>query len=132
LIFIDSNIPMYLVGDSHPHKTDTQRMLERAVAATERRVTDAEVLQEILHRYTAIDRSDAIQPAFSAVLAIVDEVLPIECADVERAKEILFETNGLSSRDAIHLAIMHRYGISRIMTFDRGFSGQPGIEVVGV
>lgn len=123
---------MYLVGDSHPHKTDTQRMLERAVAATERLVTDAEVLQEILHRYTAIDRSDAIQPAFSAVLAIVDEVIPIECADVERAKEILFETDGLSSSDAIHLAIMHRYGISRIMTFDRGFSGRPGIEVVGV
>lgn len=107
-------------------------MLERAVAATERLVTDAEVLQEILHRSMAIDRRDAMQPAFGAVLAVVDEVLPIECADVERAKEILFETDGLSLRDAIHLAIMHRYGISRIMTFDRGFSGRPGIEVVGV
>jgi predicted nucleic acid-binding protein len=132
LIFIDSNIPMYLVGESHPHKIDAQRMLERAVAATERLVTDTEVLQEILHRYTAIDRRDAIQPAYSVVLAIVDEVLPIELADVERAKDIVLETRGLSSRDAIHLSIMHRHGISTIMTFDRGFSGQPGIDVVGV
>lgn len=132
MIFIDSNIPMYLVGESHPHKIDAQRMLERAVAATERLVTDAEVLQEILHRYTAIDRRDAIQPAWSALLAVVDEVFPIELADVERAKEIVFETRSLSSRDAIHLAIMDRHGIPTIMTFDRGFSGRPGIEVVGV
>jgi len=30
-------------------------MLERLIAAGERLVTDAEVLQEILHRYTAIE-----------------------------------------------------------------------------
>ena len=28
MIFIDSNIPMYLVGASHPHKVDAQRLLE--------------------------------------------------------------------------------------------------------
>jgi hypothetical protein len=33
-------------------------------------VTDAEVLQEILHRYVAIDRRDAIQPAFDALLGV--------------------------------------------------------------
>ena len=32
-------------------------------------LTDAEVLQEILHRYVAINRRDAIQPAFDALLA---------------------------------------------------------------
>jgi predicted nucleic acid-binding protein len=63
MIFVDSTIPMYLVGEPHPHKFDTQRMLERAVSANERLVTDAEVLQEILHRYTAIDRRDAIHGA---------------------------------------------------------------------
>jgi hypothetical protein len=30
-------------------------------------VTSAEVLQEILHRYVAINRRDAIQPAFDAL-----------------------------------------------------------------
>ena len=54
-------------------KTESQILLERFVAAGERIVTDAEVLQEILHRYTAINRRDAIAPAVKAVLAIVDE-----------------------------------------------------------
>ena len=73
MIFIDSNIPMYLVGAPHPHKTDVRRWLEELVSGRERLVTDAEVLQEILHRYVSIDRRDAIQPAFDALLGIVDE-----------------------------------------------------------
>ncbi|MGB9432458.1 MAG: hypothetical protein WBQ89_09470, partial [Candidatus Acidiferrum sp.] len=67
MILIDSNIPMYLVGASHVHKTDAQRSLERLVSDRQRLVTDAEVLQEILHRYVAIDRRDAIQPAFDTL-----------------------------------------------------------------
>ena len=51
MIFIDSNVPMYLVGSEHPHKIDAQRLLERFISDDERLVTDAEVLQEILHRY---------------------------------------------------------------------------------
>ena len=57
---------MYLVGGAHPHKADAQRLLESAIAAGERLVTDVEALQEILHRYVAISRRDAIQPAFDA------------------------------------------------------------------
>lgn len=131
MIFIDSNIPMYLVGRAHPHKIDAQRLLEQAVVAGERLVTDAEVVQEMLHRYTAIDRRDAIEPALDALLAVVDEVFPVELVDTERAKEIVLRDRTLSSRDAIHLAIMARRGVARIMTFDRGFAGRPGIEVLG-
>ncbi|NDC64403.1 MAG: PIN domain-containing protein [Planctomycetia bacterium] len=130
MILVDSNIPMYLVGEHQPHKIDAQRMLERAVAAGERLVTDAEVLQEILHRYTAINRRDAIQPACDALLAVVDEVFPIERADVERAKDVILGARDLSARDAIHLAVMQRYGVPAIMTFDRGFAGRPGVTVV--
>jgi predicted nucleic acid-binding protein len=74
VIFIDSNVPMYLVGAPHPHKADARRILEGLVAAGEKLVTDAEVMQEILHRYLAIQRRDAIQPAFDALLGVVDEV----------------------------------------------------------
>jgi len=130
MIFVDSNIPMYLVGESHPHKSDSQRLLERVVSANERLVTDAEVLQEILHRYTAIDRRDAIQPALGAILALVDDVIPITRHDVEAARDIVLQVRGLSARDAIHAAVMQRHGIATIMTFDRGFAGLPGITIL--
>ncbi|HVZ72388.1 MAG TPA: type II toxin-antitoxin system VapC family toxin [Polyangia bacterium] len=127
MIFVDSNIPMYLVGQPHPNKSGARRLVEAAVEAGERLVTDAEVLQEILHRYVALDRRDAIQPAFDAILGVVDEVIPIVAADVERAKAIVLGRKRLSARDALHVAVMEREGVARIMTFDAGFDGVPGL-----
>jgi len=127
MILVDSNIPMYLVGAPHPHKSDAQRWLEKLVSDRQRLVTDAEVLQEILHRYVAINRRDAIQPAFDALLGIVDQVLPVGRSIAERAKEIVLGYRQLSARDAVHLAVMEHHGIERILTFDSGFDGFPGI-----
>ena len=118
---------MYLVGASHPHKLDAQRLLEKLVRDSRRLVTDAEVLQEILHRYVAIGRRDAIQPAFDAVLGFVDEVLPIDVSAVDRAKQIVLGYQSLSARDAVHLAVMEAHGIDEILSFDAGFDVFPGI-----
>jgi hypothetical protein len=118
---------MYLVGADHPHKTDARRLLERLASDRERLVTDAEVFQEILHRYSSIGRPDAIQPAFDLLLTIVDQTLPIERDDVLAAKDLLATRRGLSARDAIHAAVMLRHGIGRILTFDRGFDALAGI-----
>lgn len=130
MILVDSNVPMYLVGAAHPLKGTAQRLVEQAISRGDKLLTDVEVLQEILHRYTAIGRRDAIQPAFDAVLGIVDEVIPVELADVERAKQIVLERATLSARDCLHVAVMARRGISRVMTFDAGFDGVPGVTRV--
>jgi uncharacterized protein len=121
VIFVDSNIPMYLVGAAHPNKDIARRLLERCITRGERLVADAEVLQEILHRYVAINRRDAIQPAFDALLNIVDHVYPVDTTDMQRAKSIVLGVTAISARDAVHLAIMQRYDIGEILSFDTGF-----------
>jgi uncharacterized protein len=127
VILVDSNIPMYLVGAPHAHKSDARRLLEKVVGERQSLVTDAEVLQEILHRYVAIDRRDAIQPAFDALIGIVDQVLAVDRPIAERAKQIVLGYRQLSARDAVHIAVMEHHGIEQIMTFDSGFDGFPGI-----
>ena len=129
-LLIDSNVPMYLVGADHPNKHAARRLLERAIVDDEVLVTGAEVLQEILHRYVAIDRRDAIGPALDAILGVVDHVHPVELDDVQRARRLLARTSRLSARGAIHLAVMQRRGIDRILSFDAGFDGIVGIERV--
>lgn len=128
MIFVDSNVPMYLVGAAHPSKIAAQRMLERSIADGERLVTSAEVLQEILHRYVAIARRDAIQPAFDALLGVVDEVFPVSRESVERAKDLVAGNPRLSARDALHVAVMEHQGVTRIMTFDTDFDMVPGLS----
>lgn len=130
MIFVDSNIPMYLVGQTHPHKDTARQLVEKCIAVNERLVTDVEVLQEILHRFTAIRRKDAIQPAFDVLLGIVDEIFTVELEDIAQAKDRLAITEQLSARDALHIAIMHRYGVTKILTFDTDFDSVSGIRRV--
>lgn len=126
MILVDVNIPMYLVGADEDLKRRARAIAERAIEARERLVTDAEVFQEILHRYVAIRRPDAIEPCTSALLALVDEVFPIELEDVRRASSLV-RSSPLAARDALHVAIMQRHGIDQIMSFDRAFDGIPGL-----
>jgi uncharacterized protein len=126
MIFVDSNIPMYLVGAEHPNKGAARIGVERAVEMGERLVTDAEVFQEILHRYVAINRREAIGPAFAVLTALVDEVFAVDLDAVQRARGLI-EAGSLSARDAIHVAVMQREGVAEVLSFDRGFEGIAGI-----
>lgn len=128
MIFVDSNIPMYLVGAAHPNKTAAQILLESLIARGERLVTDAAVLQEILQRYSAIGRRDAIDPAIQLTLSVVDEVFAVEKAEVLRTSEIAQGRTALSARDALHIAIMERQRIRSILSFDSDFDHWPGLR----
>lgn len=134
MIFLDSNVPMYLVGAAHPNKEAARRILERLVAGRERLVTDAEVIQEILHRYGAIGCPDAIAPCVEALLGLADEIAEITLDDVLRAAALVQDRGlkGLSARDAIHVAVMERLGVAKIVSFDRGFDRIDWLERIAV
>jgi hypothetical protein len=87
--------------------------------------------QEILHRFVAIRRRDAIQPAFDVLLSVTDDVFSVDLPVVERAKTISLGNDELSARDAVHLAVMQREGVDRILSFDSEFDGIPGIQRIG-
>ena len=131
MIFIDSNIPMYLVGAPHPNKDRALAVLAQLVGNGEQLITDVEVYQEILHRYTAIHRPDAIDAAFESLNAIADDVLTFGMTEVRAARDLIGSVDGLSARDALHVAVMRRAGANRILSFDSGFDACPGIERMG-
>jgi len=128
MVFIDSNVPMYLLGTDHPNKDQSRKILETLVAARRRLVTSAEVLQEICHGYCAINRREYIQKAFDAIQGIVDQIFPITREDVERSKTILLGYHELSARDALHVALMQNLGIQEIFSFDSDFDRFPWIN----
>lgn len=128
MILVDSNVPMYLVGAAHPHKHDARRLLEQLVSEGQSLVTDTEVLQEILHRYAAIGRREAIQPAFDALLGVVDRVLSVDLETAEAAKTLVLGHLSISARDAIHAAVMKQHGIETILSFDQDYDRIPGIR----
>ena len=125
MIFVDSNVPMYLVGAPHPNRERLEDFLR--YQPEEDYVTSAEVYQEILHRFVAIDRRQAITDAFMLLDDLVVSVFPVQRSDVDTAREIAIGQPNLSARDCLHLAVMQANGVDRILTFDSGFSGRPGV-----
>lgn len=129
-LFVDANIPMYLVGAPHPNRDRAVVLLERAISSGDRLVTDAEVLQEILHRYLAIGRPEAIDPCLSTLRGVLDEIFAVTGDDVLTARALIGALPALSAREAVHAAVMHRRGVRRILSFDKGFDRLDDIQRV--
>lgn len=119
---------MYIVGNDQRRKVEAQSALERLAGERRRLVTSSEVFQELLHRFASRGRRDAIEPAFDALLAVVDDVLAVEWADVLAAKTLVHAHPRLSPRAALHAAVMQRRRIAEILTFDSGFDEVTGIR----
>ena len=127
-VFLDSNIPMYAAGSEHPFKEPSIELLQRVAKGEVDAVTDAEVFQEILHRFSAIKRLAEGFHLFDAFGKVVETVLPVEHRDVTAARVVLEGSVSVSARDAIHIAVMKRYGISVVYSYDRHFDLVEGIE----
>ncbi len=128
MIFVDSNVPMYLVGTPHPNKERTIQLLAELSQQGEQFITDVEVYQEVLHRYASIRRLNDVDEAFQALDRLVDEVLPFGTDEIRTARTLVGAIRALSARDALHIAVMQTAGVERIMSFDRAFDACPGIE----
>ena len=128
MTFVDANVPMYLVGGPHPNKDRALVTLNRLVVEKESLVTDVEVFQEILHRYTRTKRFNIIDRAITSLDNIADYVLTYGMPEIYIARELIRSVDGVSARDALHAAVMRQAGISRILSYDTGFDAIPGIE----
>ena len=117
---------MYLVGTPHPNKDRAAAAIIRLRGDSEEFVTSVEVYQEILHRYSSLGRLNFIDQAVSALDEIVYDVLSFGMAEIYAARDLIRSVNGITARDALHVAVMQRAGITRILSYDRGFDAVPG------
>ncbi len=126
--FIDANIPIYAAGREHPIKEPCTRILMLAAEHPQSFVTDAEVLQELLHRYLASGRwalGKEVLQAFAEVMH--GRVEPVYESDVHAAADLADRHAGVSARDLVHAAVMERMGTDRIISADADFDRLPNV-----
>jgi predicted nucleic acid-binding protein len=128
MVFVDSNVPMYVAGRDHPLRESARRFLERARRGEVEICTSTEVLQEILHRYAGLQRIDLATEVYDLFVQLCPVVLPVTLADTDRARALLQASVGVSVRDVIHAAVMLNNGVDEIATFDEGFDRVTGIS----
>ena len=121
MIYVDSNVPMYLVGREHPNKHRVIELVAQLASAHEQLVTSAETFQEILHRYRTLENRERLGAAYDALEAMVTLVADVTKDDVDQARSVAGRYAELSSRDCLHAAVMRRLECSSIWSYDTGF-----------
>ncbi len=120
-VFVDSNIPMYVAGADHPNREPARRFLESVYDGDVEGCTSTEVLQEILYRYSALNRLDLAKSVYDLFVQMVPVIYDVTLADTDLARDLLVGVGGVSARDAVHAAVMLNRDVEHIATFDRGF-----------
>jgi predicted nucleic acid-binding protein len=123
MILVDSNIFMYAGGAEHTHKRPSVAYLQRIARNEIDAVIDAEVMQEILHRYRALKRWPDGQRVYDLTRRIVPTVLPITAEVLDTARVLLDRYDHLTARDALHAGVAAVNGIPEICSYDRDFDG---------
>ena len=129
-VFIDANIPIYLGGSDHPLKEPSKEILATVAVRREPFITDAEVLQELLHRYKSLRMwPEPGERTFVDFAMLMDgRIEPMFAEDVQRAADLADAHPRLSARDLVHIAVMERAGATAIVTADTAFDNLAGIE----
>ena len=119
--FIDAAVFMYTAGGDHPMRGPSREVMRRIREGALDATTSVEVVQEILHRYRSIGRTDGGIALATEVLDTFAPVLPITHAVMRRTVRLADRYPRLSSRDLVHAATCIVEGIETIITPDAGF-----------
>jgi hypothetical protein len=127
MILVDTNVIMYAAGAEHPHKRPSVALLERVAAGELEATIDAEVLQEILHRYRAIGRWDEGRLVYDLTRRLFPNVVPVTAEVVDRARTVLDGDSHIMARDALHAAVVMSGGFEALCSYDRDFERIAGL-----
>lgn len=127
MILIDANVIMYAAGAKHPNKGPSVALLERVAGGDVEAVIDAEILQEILHRYRSIGRWADGRRVFDLTRRIFPIVIPVTVEILDRARRLLDTDPAIMARDALHAAVVMGEGLETICSYDRDFDRIKGL-----
>lgn len=127
MILVDTNVLMYAAGAAHRLKDPSTQFLERVASGAVDAVLDAEVLQEILHRYRALGRWAEGRQVFDLARTLFPVVLPVTADVMDRARAVLDQNAHLTARDAVHVAVVLANDLDAICSYDGDFDSVAGV-----
>lgn len=127
-VFVDTNVAVYAGGSDPAFARACGEVLQLARFHRGACCSSAEVLQEILHVLLRRNQGQRARQTVAALdIALSSRIEPVTREDVLRAAEMYMPPT-LQARDRLHLAVMERLGITRIISVDAAYDAAPGIE----
>lgn len=128
MILVDSNIFMYAAGSYHPNKIPSIHFLHKAAAGEYECCINAEILQELLHRYRAIGRWSDGREVYLLAREIVPIIHPVDADLISKAFEFMDLHPNHMARDCVHAAHCMILDLEAICSYDGDFDSIEGIR----
>jgi predicted nucleic acid-binding protein len=128
LRLIDANVVIYAAGKAHALQEEARRVLDAIAEGTLQANTDAEVLQEILHVYSARNERRKGFDTVDDLFLLFPNPIPIGREEIEIARDLMRAYSFLGARDAIHAAVVRTHGLEGIVTADKIFDRVKGVK----
>ena len=127
--FVDTNVPIYAARRDHPYKEPCAEIIRIIANNPTRFITDAEVLQELMHHYLRTNRWTIGREVFGRFeMLLQGRIEPTYPEDVRRAAQMADRIHQANSRDLIHASVMSRKGTRLIISTDVDFDRIPELR----
>ena len=124
---IDTNVFVYAVGKPDPYRQPCRKIMQALLKGGHQYLTDAEVLQEILHVY---GKRGSREQGVELTETLIDaelHIIPIGTAEIAAAVQLFREYPRVGARDAVHAAVVQLHGLEGVVSADRGFDVIRGV-----
>jgi predicted nucleic acid-binding protein len=128
LRLIDTNVVIYAAGKAHLLQEEARRVLDRIAEGALHANVDAELLQEILHVYSARKERAKRFDTIDDLLVLFPNPIPIAREEIETARNLMRVNSFLGARDAIHAAVVQTHDLEGIVTADKVFDRIKGVK----
>ena len=127
--FVDTNVPVYAAGRDHQYKGPCARIIRVIASSPAHFITDAEVLQELMHHFLRTNRWTEGREVFRRFENLLQgRIEPTYPEDVRQAARMADGGHQSKSRDLVHASVMRRYGTNLCISADTDFNRIPGVR----
>ncbi|MEK0082728.1 type II toxin-antitoxin system VapC family toxin [Benzoatithermus flavus] len=119
-----------VIGAEHPHEKPSADLLERIGAGAVEAIIDAEMLQELLHRYRTIGRWETASKVYGLTRRLFPMVLPVTAEIMDEAHDLMDCYHNLMARDGVRAAVVRLHDLDAICSYDRAFDVIAGLQRV--
>ncbi len=121
MILVDANILTYAAGGDHPNKRPSLAFLDAVAEERTDAALDAEVLQEVMHRYRALNSWAEGRRVYDLARRVFPVVFPISVEVLDAGRRLLDEHPRLSARDALHAGVVEVHELQGICSYDTDY-----------
>ena len=129
MILLDTNIVIYAHGRPHRYKEPCRLLLGRLGETPPEYNIDVELLQEIMHVYSARGARAFGLSVFDILMNVFPDPIPVGSSEIVTARRLMEEYPFLSPRDAVHAAVVSTQRLEGIVTTDEAFGQVRGLVV---